>query len=55
VPAVMAGFGGEGDLPTVTCALLEAGFDEREVRAILGGNAIRVLRQVEAHAGRTLS
>lgn len=50
VPAVMAGYGGEADLPTVTCALLGAGFDRREVEGILGENAIRVLRQVAEHA-----
>lgn len=55
VPAVMAGFGGESDLPRVTCTLLETGFDEREVQAILGGNALRVLRQVEERAGGTPS
>ncbi len=47
VPGVMAGFGGETDLATVTCALLDAGFDQREVAAIMGGNALRVLTQVE--------
>jgi microsomal dipeptidase-like Zn-dependent dipeptidase len=50
VPGVMAGFGGESDLPSVTCALLDAGFDRTEVQGILGGNALRVLRQVEERA-----
>lgn len=46
VPRVAAGFGGEGDLPTITRALLDGGFDRTEVQGILGGNAVRVLRQV---------
>ncbi|HEY5821000.1 MAG TPA: membrane dipeptidase [Propionibacteriaceae bacterium] len=55
VPGVMAGFGGEPDLPRITRALLETGFDDTEVAGILGGNALRVLRQVEgcAHADPT--
>ena len=53
VPGVMAGYSGETDLPKVTCALLDAGFDQREVAGILGENTLRVLRQVEQHAQRT--
>jgi len=52
---VMAGFSGETDLPKVTCALLDAGFDHREVEGILGENVLRVLRRVEEHARRTPS
>jgi microsomal dipeptidase-like Zn-dependent dipeptidase len=48
VPGVMAGYGGVNDLPKLTCALLDAGFDAREVEGILGSNALRVLRQVAA-------
>ena len=36
-----------GRPPEVTGALLDAGFDPTEVEGILGGNALRVLRQVE--------
>ena len=50
VPGVMAGYRGEADLPKVTAALLDAGFDPREVQGILGENARRVLRQVEEQA-----
>jgi microsomal dipeptidase-like Zn-dependent dipeptidase len=50
VPGVMAGYGGEPDLPKVTSALLDGGFSDREVEGILGGNALRVLREVEEHA-----
>jgi microsomal dipeptidase-like Zn-dependent dipeptidase len=50
VPGVMAGFRDETDLPKLTTALLNGGFDDSEVEGILGGNALRVLRQVEADA-----
>ena len=46
VPGVMAGFGGETDLASVTGALLDGGFDAAEVRGVVGGNALRVLREV---------
>jgi membrane dipeptidase len=49
VPAVMAGYEGEADLPKLTAALLDGGFDDREVEGILGANALRVLGRVEAH------
>jgi membrane dipeptidase len=55
VPRVMAGYEGEADLPKVTAALLDSGFDEREVEGILGGNALRVLERVEAEARRDSS
>jgi microsomal dipeptidase-like Zn-dependent dipeptidase len=48
VPGVMAGFGDETDLPKLTAALLDGGFDEHEVNGILGANALRVLARVEA-------
>jgi microsomal dipeptidase-like Zn-dependent dipeptidase len=50
VPGVMAGYGDVTDLPKVTSALLDGGFSGPEVEGILGANALRVLRQVEAHA-----
>jgi membrane dipeptidase len=52
VPGVMAGFGGEADLPKLTAALLDSGFDAAEVEGILGANALRVLAQVEASSQR---
>ena len=55
VPGVMAGFGGLADLPKVTCALLDAGFDRREVEGVLGANALRVLKEVEDRSHRTPS
>jgi membrane dipeptidase len=33
------------DLPNITEALLRGGFREADIRLILGGNALRVLRQ----------
>ena len=50
VPGVMAGFTGEVDLPKLTGALLDAGFDHDEVRGIVGKNALRVLTRVAEHA-----
>ncbi len=38
------------DLPKVTQALLNSGFSEEEVMKILGGNFIRVLKEVEKNA-----
>jgi microsomal dipeptidase-like Zn-dependent dipeptidase len=55
VPRVMAGFGDEADLPKLTAALLDGGFDAREVEGILGANALRVLGRVEAEARRPAS
>jgi membrane dipeptidase len=52
VPGVMAGFDGEADMPKLTTALLEGGFDDGEVEGILGANALRVLDAVEAAARR---
>ncbi|CAN5858327.1 membrane dipeptidase [soil metagenome] len=46
VPGVMAGYGGEGDVPLLTAALLETGFSAPEVRGIVGENALRVVRMV---------
>jgi microsomal dipeptidase-like Zn-dependent dipeptidase len=48
----MVGFDGETDLPKLTAALLDGGFDDREVEGILGANALRVLGRVQAAARR---
>jgi len=37
-------------LPKVTQALLDAGYDEEQITAILGGNLIRLIREVQAVA-----
>jgi microsomal dipeptidase-like Zn-dependent dipeptidase len=47
VPGLMKGYRGERDIPSVTAALLDAGFTEDETRGVIGGNALRVLREVE--------
>lgn len=50
VPGVMAGYRGPTDLPTISDALLAAGFTTTEVQGVLGANAIRVLGEVERQA-----
>lgn len=40
-------------LPRVTARLIEAGYSATDVEKIWSGNILRVMRQVEAHAGRT--
>lgn len=37
-------------LPKVVQALLDAGYDERQISAILGGNTVRLIREVQALA-----
>lgn len=53
VPGVMDGFE-DGNLARVAAALLEAGFSAPEVRGVLGGNALRVLAEVERCAWGSL-
>ncbi len=55
LPGAMAGYAGETQLPRLTCALLDAGFDSTEVTGIVGENALRVLTLVERHASGTAS
>src|SRR5690606_15418342 len=42
----LEGFGGMHDLPKVTHGLLARGFGEDDVRKVLGGNFLRVFREV---------
>lgn len=37
-------------LPKVVQALLDAGYDEKQIDAILGGNTVRLIGEVQAHA-----
>jgi membrane dipeptidase len=45
--ALPEGMNSAADLPKVTQALLDRGYSEQDVRKILGGNLLRVLRDVE--------
>jgi membrane dipeptidase len=45
--ALPAGMNSAADLPKITQALLDRGYGEQDVRKILGGNLLRVLRDVE--------
>lgn len=47
-PPTLPGLAEADDLPTFTAALLSRGFTEKEAAAVLGGNLVRVLRQVLA-------
>jgi microsomal dipeptidase-like Zn-dependent dipeptidase len=46
VPGLMAGYRGEMDFPVLISALSQAGLAEIDVRAVLGGNFLRVLHTV---------
>jgi membrane dipeptidase len=48
VPGLMAGYRGEMDFPVLTTALTKAGLADGDVRAVLGGNYVRVLDAVAA-------
>jgi membrane dipeptidase len=50
VPCLPRGMDDATFLPRLTYELLAAGQSEANVRAVLGGNILRVLRAVEAHA-----
>lgn len=50
VPCVPRGMDDAAHLPRLTYELLAAGQSEATVRKVLGGNLLRVLRAVEAHA-----
>jgi membrane dipeptidase len=45
--ATPAGIDSAADLPKITQALLDRGYTETEIRKILGGNLLRVFREVE--------
>jgi membrane dipeptidase len=48
-----AGMDSAADLPKITQALLDRGYSEADIHKILGGNMLRVLREVE-HVSREL-
>ena len=46
--ATPQGMDSAADLPRITQALLDRGYRAEDIRKILGGNLLRVFRQVEA-------
>jgi membrane dipeptidase len=48
--ATPQGMDSAADLPKITQALLDRGYSAEDIRKILGGNLLRVFRQVEAVA-----
>jgi membrane dipeptidase len=52
VTSLLQGIDSVADLPKITEALMQRGYSEADVRKILGGNILRVMRQVEATAKR---
>jgi membrane dipeptidase len=53
VPAVPAQLGDVSTYPVITQGLLDRGYTEDEIRKVLGGNVLRVFREVEAIARQT--
>jgi membrane dipeptidase len=47
VDSLPQGVDSVGDLPRITQALLDRGYNERQIKGILGGNLLRVFRSVE--------
>src|SRR5579871_1645388 len=47
VPALPQGIDSAADLPRITAALMERGYSADDMRKILGGNILRVMRDVE--------
>ena len=45
--ATPAGIDSAADLPKITQALLDRGYSETDIKKILGGNTLRVFREVE--------
>jgi membrane dipeptidase len=46
--ATPQGMDSAADLPRITQALLDRGYSAEDIKKILGGNVLRVFRQVEA-------
>jgi membrane dipeptidase len=46
-PAMPQGMDSAADLPKITQALLDRGYAAPQIKAILGGNLVRVFRRVE--------
>src|SRR5262249_50299544 len=52
VPCVPEGLEDVSKYPNLTRALLERGYSAEDIRKIYGGNFLRVMRAVEAAAGK---
>ena len=50
--ATPQGMDSAADLPKITQGLLDRGYSADDIKEILGGNLLRVFRQVEAVSGR---
>jgi len=47
IPCTPQGIDSVADLPKITEALVERGYNEPQIHKILGGNLLRVFREVE--------
>jgi len=54
VPALPAQLGDVSTYPVITQGLLDRGYTEAEIRKVLGGNVLRVFRQVEQVSSKLL-
>ncbi len=53
IPSTPEGIDSAADLPKITAALMQRGYSAEDCRKILGGNFLRVFRQVEAISRQT--
>lgn len=52
MPSTPAGIDSAADLPKISAALLDRGYSAEQVQLILGGNTLRLMREVEKAASR---
>ena len=52
IPTVPAQLEDVSHFPRITQGLMDRGYSEEDIRKILGGNLLRVMRQVEQVAAR---
>ena len=53
IPATAAGIDSAADLPKITAALMARGYSAEDLHKVLGGNLLRVFREVQAAADHT--
>ncbi|GGA59539.1 membrane dipeptidase [Edaphobacter acidisoli] len=53
IPVPPAGIDSAADFPKITAALMARGYSAEDVRKVLGGNILRVFREVQADADHT--